>query len=203
MLFVVAFCGLLMALAVPDAYHPRALLFALAYWAARAVLLQTMPRRSRLRWHPYTVSVFGTGPLLVLGAALPPTPQLAVWAMAAVIDLSTPTVLRSRLRGMQFVPDHLAERFGLFLLIALGESVVAVGAPAATASSIDVDVLLAVAAAFAFTAGLWWVYFHFAADAMRHALSVAASTARHRPPRAVLRALDVRRGGDFSRRRHA
>jgi hypothetical protein len=74
---------------------------------------------------------------------------------------------------MQFAPAHLAERFGLFVLIALGESVVAVGAPAATASSIDVDVLLAVAAAFAFTAGLWWVYFHFAADAMRYALSVA------------------------------
>jgi low temperature requirement protein LtrA len=172
-LFVVAFCGLLMALAVPDAYHSRALLFAFAYWAARTVLLLTMPKHGRLHWHPYTVSVFGTGPLLVLGAALPPTPQLAVWALAAVIDLSTPTVLRSRLRGMQFAPAHLAERFGLFLLIALGESVVAVGAPAAAASSIDVDVLLAVAAAFGFTAGLWWVYFHFAADAMRYALSVA------------------------------
>jgi low temperature requirement protein LtrA len=51
----------------------------------------------------------------------------AVWAAAALIDLSTPTVRRPRLRGMQLDAGHLAERFGLFVLIALGESVVSVG----------------------------------------------------------------------------
>jgi low temperature requirement protein LtrA len=51
----------------------------------------------------------------------------AVWAAAALIDLSTPTVLRPRLRGMQLDAGHLAERFGLF---ALGESVVSVGTSA-------------------------------------------------------------------------
>jgi low temperature requirement protein LtrA len=54
----------------------------------------------------------------------------AVWAAAALIDLSTPTVRRPRLRGMQLDAGHLAERFGLFVLIALGESVVSVGTSA-------------------------------------------------------------------------
>jgi low temperature requirement protein LtrA len=172
-LFAVAFCALLMALAVPAAYHSRALLLAIAYWIARTILALTMARRGRLGLHPYSVSMVGTGPLLVLGALLHGRWQLTIWAVAALIDLSTPTVLRSRLRSLQLAPGHLAERFGLFLLIALGESVVAVGAPAASAARVDAQVLAGVAAAFVFTVGLWWVYFHFAADAVRHALATA------------------------------
>ncbi len=172
-LFAVAFGGLVMALAVPGAYHSRALLLALAYWASRTVLALTVVTRGRLGWHPYSVSVVLTGPLLVIGALVHGSGQLIVWAVAALLDLSTPTVLRSRMRGMHFHAAHLAERFGLFLLIALGESVVAVGAPAASAEHIDWSVLAAVAVAFVLTAGLWWVYFHFAADAMRHALATA------------------------------
>lgn len=93
-----------------------------------------------------------------------------MWGLAALIDLSTPTLLRRRLSAMRYDAGHLTERFGLFVLIALGESVVAVGTSAET-QHLTWAQGWAIAAAFALSCGLWWVYFHFAADAMRHALA--------------------------------
>jgi low temperature requirement protein LtrA len=89
-----------------------------------------------------------------------------------VTDLATPAITRGRLELVRFAPGHLAERFGGFLIIALGESIVAIGAPAA-AGRLGVDVLAAVAAAFVLASGLWWVYYVFAASAVRHALETA------------------------------
>ena len=171
--FGVAFTGILLALSLDEAYGRLGLLFACAYWAGRIVLGWRLlgEARSRIPLNPFSVSMFLTGPLLVVGALLPPTPRLIVWAVAAAIDLSTPTLFRRRLRGMRVDAGHLAERFGLFVLIAIGESLVAV----ASSSPADLSLLdgLAIGAAFAVTVGLWWVYFHFAADAVRHALATA------------------------------
>jgi len=172
-LFSVALAGFFMALAAPEAYGDRALLFALAYWAARLVLGLPLFVRQRFQVSAYAVSIFLTGPLLVVGALQPVSVREWVWGVSAVLDLSTPTVLRSRLKGMRYDAPHLAERFGLFVLIALGESVVAVGGAVQATGRLDVGVCLAVAAAFALSAGLWWVYFAFAADAVRHALATA------------------------------
>jgi low temperature requirement protein LtrA len=172
-IFAVALAGVFMALSLNDAYGNRGLLFAVSYWAARMLLgwrLLGLGRRMPL--NPYSVSMFLTGPLLVVGALLPGDWRLLVWGVAALIDLSTPTLLRRQLRGMHFNASHLAERFGLFVLIAVGESLVAV----ASSSPETITVLdgSAVAAAFAVSVGLWWVYFHFAADAVRHALATAS-----------------------------
>jgi low temperature requirement protein LtrA len=175
-MFAIALAAVFMALALPDAYGQLGLLFALAYWAGRVVLgFGMMGLGAQWRqWHanPVTVSIAITGPLLVIGALVHGDARIAVWTVAAVIDLSTPTVLRSRLVGMHYDAGHLSERFGTFVLIALGESVVAV------VTSADPDELtvmqgFAVAAAFAVSVGLWWVYFQFAADAVRHALATA------------------------------
>jgi low temperature requirement protein LtrA len=174
--FAVALVGVFMAVALPDAYGPLGILFAVAYWVGRIALATALlhwPRRPTLL-HPYLVSVLLTGPLLVVGALLPEGPRLVVWAVAAAIDLAGPTLLRSRIRAMHVDAPHLAERFGLLVLIALGESVVAIGASAHTDGHLDIAVGAAVAVAFVLSAGLWWVYFHFAADAVRHALATAA-----------------------------
>lgn len=175
-IFAVALAAIFMAVALPDAYGEAGLIFAVAYWAGRIVLWAGfLPRRATtFPVNPITVSVVLTGPLLVAGAFLDGGAREAVWAAAAVIDLATPTVLRSRLRAMHFDAAHLAERFGLFVLIALGETVVAIGLSAQADGHLDVWVGAAVAAAFALSCGLWWVYFHFAADAVRHALTTAA-----------------------------
>jgi low temperature requirement protein LtrA len=120
------------------------------------------------------MSILFTGPLLVMGATRPSHWRELVWGCAAMLDLSTPTLLRRRLRTMHLDAAHLAERFGLFVLIAIGESVVAIGTAATSEDGPSLAVGSAVVAAFALSAGLWWVYFHFAADAMRHAMSTAA-----------------------------
>jgi low temperature requirement protein LtrA len=110
--------------------------------------------------------------MLVLGATLHGDARLAVWGAAALIDLATPSLLRARLRGMQYDAGHLSERFGLFVLIALGESVVSV-VTSTGPGDLDLAHGCAVAAAFVVSCGLWWVYFYFAADAMRYALATA------------------------------
>lgn len=175
--FGVALAAVLMALSLPEAYGGLGLLYALAYWAGRILLgtntLLLSVRRRSFPVNPYTVSMVVTGPLLVIGALLEGGGREALWGLAAALDLSSPTILRSRLRGMHVDAAHLTERFGLFVLIALGESVVAIGASADAGASLTFAVGSAVAAAYALSCGLWWVHFHFAADAIRHSLATA------------------------------
>jgi low temperature requirement protein LtrA len=172
-IFAVGLCGLFMALAVPDAYGDRGVLFGCAYLGARIVLAFMMFRNVPFTINPIAVGLCASGPLILAGGFAHGNAREAIWAVAAVIDLSSPTILRNRLRSMRFDPGHLAERFGLFLIIAMGESVVAIGGPAAQSEHLTAGVLWAVAAAFVLTCALWWVYFHFAADAMRYALTTA------------------------------
>ncbi|MDT4929920.1 MAG: hypothetical protein QOF92_2787 [Pseudonocardiales bacterium] len=175
-IFAVALAGIFMALSLGEAYGHLGLVFAIAYWSGRLILGSALLGQLRngfgLHVNPYTVSMFLTGPALVVGALFHGTAREIIWAAAALVDLATPSMTRSRLRLLHFDAGHLAERFGLFLLIALGESVVAVGT-STPLGQLTVSGGFAVAAAFALTCGLWWVYFHFAADAMRHALATA------------------------------
>jgi low temperature requirement protein LtrA len=161
-MFAVALAGLFMALAVPEAYGERGVLFGSAYLAARVVLAIMLFRRVPIALNPIAVGLVVSGPLIFAGGFAHGTTREAMWALAAVIDLSSPTVLQARLRAMHFDPSHLAERFGLLLIIALGESVVAIGGPAASDKHLSAGVLAAVATAFICACGLWWVYFHFA-----------------------------------------
>jgi low temperature requirement protein LtrA len=176
-LFSVALASIFMAIAIPDAYNTQGLLFAAAYWGGRIVVGTVMvdhrPRNVQAWVTPYAVSIVVTGPLLVLGALTSGDTRVATWALAAILDLAAPTVLRSKLRNVHYDAAHLAERFGAFVLIALGESVVAIGASAQADHRLHLVDGLAVAFAFALAAGLWWVYFHFAADAIRHSLATA------------------------------
>jgi low temperature requirement protein LtrA len=176
-MFAVGLCSLFMGLAVPGAYGGRGVLFGASYWILRCILApmvyRSAVRGARIVPTPFLVSVLVTGPLLLIGGLLPGTERVALWAVAAVLDLATPAIFRSRMMNTRFDPGHLPERFGLFVLIALGESIVAIGAPAA-AEPLGTMVVLAVAAAFVLACGLWWVYFHFASDAVRHAMATAS-----------------------------
>ncbi len=172
-LFAIGLCGLVMALSVTLAYDERGLAFALAYWVARGLLVLGLMSRSRAVLMPYTVSAYITGPLLVVGALLPSPWRLVVWAVAAALDLAMPTLRRRRLSALHFDADHLAERYGLFVLIALGESIVAIGGPVASSDHLGWLDLVAVTVSFLLVVGLWWVYFHLAAGAMRYALATA------------------------------
>ncbi|AZM89043.1 low temperature requirement protein A [Streptomyces sp. W1SF4] len=174
-LFAAGLCGLLMALALPEAFGDRGILLAGAYFCARLVLAALAHGRSRrLRPTPVTLSVLVSGPLMLAGAFLDGGLRVGLWALAAAVDLAAPRLTRSSMVRLNLDSGHLAERFGLFVMIALGESIVAVGAPVATAPDLDTGTLTAVALAFVLVCSLWWVYFHLAAGAVRHGLETAA-----------------------------
>ncbi|GLW71744.1 low temperature requirement protein A [Kitasatospora phosalacinea] len=174
-IFAVGLCGLFTALALPGAYGSRGVLFGAAYWAARLVLVGLLAGRIRRIWFgPYGVAAFVTGPLLLVGGLVDGPGRELLWAVAAVTDLAAPLVFRRHLAEVAYHPGHLPERFGLFLLVALGESIVGIGAPVA-AAPLHPGRLASVAVAFVISCALWWQYFGYASDAMRHAMETAAS----------------------------
>ncbi|WP_327677201.1 low temperature requirement protein A [Kitasatospora sp. NBC_00458] len=173
-ILTVGLTGLVMALAVPGAYGNRGVLLGAGYWAARVVLLFLLIRIPGVWRGPYGVGVLVSGPLVFAGGLLPEGPRTVLWALAALCDLSGPVLFRRRLAVVSYHPAHMPERFALFLLVALGESIVGIGATAAGVP-LDAAELVAVTAAFTISAGLWWQYFVHAADAMRHAVTVAES----------------------------
>ncbi|HEX4225276.1 MAG TPA: low temperature requirement protein A [Pseudonocardiaceae bacterium] len=173
-LFAVGLGGMFMALAVPQAYGGRGILFGASYLAVRIILLIMIWRAGKMPLVSFVIGAFVSGPLMLAGGFLPSLPspiRFLVWGVAAFADLSNPAFARKKLASARFAPGHLAERFGGFLIIALGESIVDIGAPAASATSLDVTTVVAVSAAFVLAAGLWWVYYAYAAGAVQHALS--------------------------------
>ncbi|MBO0855312.1 MAG: low temperature requirement protein A [Nocardia sp.] len=170
-LFAIALSAVFMAIALPGAYGDRALVFALSYWAGRAVLGIPIVLATRGMRTPYGVSVVLTGPLLVIGALLDMLAREVVWGIVALIDLSTPWVLGRILSSVHYLAGHLVERFGLFVLIALGESMVAVAS--VPFEHLNVPVGSAIVVAFVLVSGIWWVYFHYANSRMETTLAAA------------------------------
>ena len=169
-IFAIGLCGLFMALALPSAYRAHGLLFGASYWAARLVLFPLVQHTYRsVGFNSFTAAAFVSGPLLVLGGLVEGNARAGLWAVAAAIDLLVPYLARARLARVPYEPSHLAERFGLFVIIALGESVVAIGV-AATDQTLTGSRLTAVAIGFALNCALWWVYFVFAASVIRYRL---------------------------------
>ena len=160
-LFGVGFCGLVMAIAIPHVYDSGGMQFALAYWAARILLwLRYVPQ-----YRPRVVTSLGLsatviGPMLVVGALLPDTWREVVWLVAALCDLGSVAVMGRMHRFIHYDHSHLMERFGLFVLIALGEQIVDLSLPLARQSdNIRPLELLAVGVCFVVVCTLWWTYF--------------------------------------------
>jgi low temperature requirement protein LtrA len=172
-IFAVGLSSLFLSLGVPGAYGDRAVLFAVAYLVLRWLLLIMVTPGRGLYLNPFTVAALVTGPLRLVGALVGGDTQLWLWGIAALLDLSTPLLARRRVMLLAYEPNHLPERFGLFVIIALGESIVAIGTPVA-AEHLGAPEAVAVGAAFVIACGLWWVYYQFAASAIRHGVTIAA-----------------------------
>jgi low temperature requirement protein LtrA len=168
-------------LAVPHAYGSEGLLFAVAYVIVRLghlALYADASRRGNADWR----AIVGFGAwtcvgmaLLLAGAFLHGGARVALWTAAALIDYAGPAWLtRERLRGLQTVAvEHFAERYSLFVIICLGESVVAIGV-GAQAHPLGAEIVLGVALTLIITGELWWAYFaRFATTAQERLRTVA------------------------------
>jgi low temperature requirement protein LtrA len=168
---------LVVSLAVPGAFGDDGVLFAAAYIVVRllhlalyAIAGKNDPDLLGAVLRLAASSTFGPAVLLLAGF-LEGSERTAAWIVALAVDYLGPAVF-GRGRGWRVSADHFAERHGLIIIIALGESIVAIGVGA---GSIDLDLGVVVAAVLAIVlvSALWWMYFDVAAIFARTRLSNA------------------------------
>jgi low temperature requirement protein LtrA len=152
---------IVVSLAVPEAFGRLGLLLACAYLIVRAAQIVLFVSASRddpdLRRSVTGLAcstALGTG-LLVGAAFADGAVQGALWAVALLLDMGGPYLFGSE--GWKLSPGHFAERHGLIVIIALGESIVAIGAGAEY--GVDAGVVVAAVLGIAVAAALWWLYF--------------------------------------------
>src|SRR5439155_13262941 len=113
--------------------------------------------------------------LVVVAGFLHGSVQLALWGAALAIDYLG--VLLGHMRGWRVSPEHFVERFGLIIIIALGESIVAIGVGAA-GLPLHGDVIAAALLGIAVAACLWWSYFDWVVYVTQARLAEATGARR-------------------------
>jgi low temperature requirement protein LtrA len=179
---------LVAALAVPGAFGDDAVLFGVAYVSVRLInlFLYTVAGKRDEGFRHAVVRIAPTvaiGPLLILAAAfVEGGARTLLWVIALLALYSGPLIDRGR--GWRISPAHFAERYGLVVIIALGESIFAIGVAAAgvapTSELIGAGVL-----GVAVIAALWWAYFDVIAVLAGQQLAHATGTRRVRLARDV------------------
>jgi low temperature requirement protein LtrA len=181
-------------LSVPHAFGSEGTLFAVTYAVVRFLhlaLYADASRRGNAAWSAiagFALTVTLGMALLIAGSFVTGTGRIVLWVLAAAIDYAGPAWLtRERLRGLQRVAvAHFAERYSLFVIICLGESIVAIGVGALSQSAklpLSGGQVVAVALGLLITVAMWWTYFEGLAEAAAERLR------RHRDP--VLAAADA------------
>ena len=178
MVIAVMLASLLMAIAIPEAWGERALLFAGSYVAIQvgrhtflAYVAGTKGSIVRIRAARILLWFIASGIFWIAGAlADEGAARTILWLVALTIDLVAPFVTfripgleRMRPEIWNVTSEHFSERFQLFVIIALGESIVITGA---TASELELtnETVAAFVVAFLGSAALWWLYFNRAAE---------------------------------------
>jgi len=157
-----AMAGLLVAaLCVPQAFGDLALTFAIAYGVVRGSHIGLFVLASRDQ-PEFRRSVVGLGIGTAIGVGLLVTAsffdgwtQAMLWAVAIVLDVGEPYLFGAE--GWQLHAEHFAERHGLIVIIALGESIVAIGVGAA--GEVNAGVIVAAVLGIGLAALQWWAYF--------------------------------------------
>jgi low temperature requirement protein LtrA len=153
--------ALVASLCVPRAFGDLGLAFAVAYGVLRVAHLGLYTISSRgepaLRRSIADLAggtAIGLG-LLVTASFVDGWPKGALWAAALLFDFGVPFF--AGIEGWKLVPEHFSERYGLFVLIALGESVVAIGVGAG--EDVTAGVVAAAVVGISILAAMWWAYF--------------------------------------------
>ena len=155
-----------LAVNIPYAFEGGSATFAASYAVVRVLLIALYARAgrhvpaARELCGRYVVG-FGVGATLWLSSLLVPEPlRYGMWAAGLAVELATPLLSSRAIARTPFDVSHIPERFGLFTIIVLGESVVLVATGVGEASWRPASVLTA-AVGFAVAASLWWIYFDF------------------------------------------
>jgi low temperature requirement protein LtrA len=166
---------LVVALCIPHAFDNLGLLFAGAYAIVRYAQLalfwiassddDALRRSVTGLWISSTIGVA----LLAAASFTDGLLQSALWALALALDMGGPYFFGSE--GWKLSPGHFAERHALIIIIALGESIVAIGVGSNV--GVDAGVVTAAVLGTGIAAALWWIYFDVVAIAAEQRLQNA------------------------------
>ena len=151
---------LILALAIPRAFGDTGTAFGLAYLAVVSVHIGLFAWATSTRTLRSVVTLaplnFVSALLVLAGGIAGGTAQYVLWGLAFLLEWSTPKLINDE--GFEIGPAHFVERHGLVVIVAIGESIVAIGIGAA---GLSIDAALVGVALFglALSACLWWTYF--------------------------------------------
>lgn len=192
MLFLLMIAGLLLSTSIPKAFESRGLAFALAFVAmqvGRSLFTYLSIPKSEPGWRKNLLRIAlwmtCSGVFWISGALADGQARLILWIVAVAIEFSGPlarfwfpVIGATPYEDWDVEGGHMAERCALFIIIALGESIVVTGATFAetvwTATTI-----MAFVVALVGSIAMWWVYFHIGAEAGAEHISESKDTGRY------------------------
>jgi low temperature requirement protein LtrA len=194
MLVAVMLASLVMSVAIPDAFEERGLMFALAYVSiqvGRTVFVVIALNKSLGRSAPLSRNfqrilfwLLASGVFWIIGGLLEGEARYVLWVLALAVEYAgpvfgiyTPGLGRSTTEVWTVEGGHAAERCQLFVIIALGESILVTGT---TFGDIETSVATVEAFVVAFlgSVALWWIYFARAAEAAREVFASSEDPGR-------------------------
>lgn len=189
-LFAVMLASLVVSAALPEAFGDRGLIFAVTYVVMQmgrtAFMVFAVRRDSVLRRNFVRILVWllPSGACWLIGGLLTGSGRDVFWLVAVVIDLLAPAagfwvpgLGRSTTGEWTIAGDHLAERCQLFVIIALGESILDTGMTLSE-KGFTAPTVTAFVIAFVGTVALWWVYFDRSAEDSAKAIAASADPGR-------------------------
>ena len=196
LLFALMLAGLLMSAAIPNAFGHDGLLFAIAYTFIQVVRSLFMVAATRGRdavnhrnFQRITTWLCVSAVFWIGGGLTTGYERVAAWVFALALEIGGPVVGyfvpglgRSNTADWKVDGAHMAERCALFVMIALGESILVTGATAASLPATTAGVC-AFLVAFLGSVAMWWIYFNIGAE--RNSREIAASEDPGRFARAV------------------
>ena len=170
-----------MAASVAEATGKHATVFVLSYVTIRVLLLLQYARAFRhveAARDGIRIYLYGTGAgalLWVASLAVEGPVRYGLWALGLLVDAAAPLLVTFSSSTVPLHLEHLPDRFSLFVILVLGESVAAV-AHGVHDASWAVGSVLAGAVCFVIAAALWWIYFDLAGAGAKHLLQEAGGT---------------------------
>ncbi|HVY04806.1 MAG TPA: low temperature requirement protein A [Burkholderiales bacterium] len=183
MLLVVMMAGLLMSAVLPEAFAERGVIFVCCYVGIQVgrtlyvLLILGKSHALAANFQRMLGWMLVSAVFWISGAMAHEESRLALWAIAVACEYASPMIgFRFPFLGASKTSDwtieggHLAERNQLFVMVALGESILVTGATVAETAHWEAPILVAFAAAFLGSVAMWWMYFDTSSNAGTEAI---------------------------------